>query len=152
VFKTEITGAKSDSYYESAKFTKTSELVEDGKTMLVTSERSEIGMAKTIIHEAIHSNIGITNKTEDQKHNVFSNKRNTLLTALKEYNTDNNLGYTPEQLDMLSWEGLHQSNAFKTHINDQAKVNGTTYEDEYKKWANEIDKIAWKETKKEEKK
>jgi RHS repeat-associated protein len=152
VVKKEVTGAKSDSYYGETAATRTKEIVEDGKTMVVTSQRSEIGMAKTLIHEAVHAKIGVTNKNDDDDHNTFSTYRNTLVTALKEYNTDNKLGFTDEQLDMLSWEGIHKSKAFKTHLQDLAKKNGTTYDAEYNKWNAEITKIAWKQTKKEEKK
>lgn len=152
VTKKEMTGAKSDSYYGETPRTTTTETVENGKTMVVTYERSEIGMAKTLIHEAIHAKIGLTNKTDDADHNTFSTFRNSLLTALKEYNTNNKMGFTGEQLEMLSWEGVDKSAAFKTHLEDLAKKNGTTFEEEHNKWSTEVSKMGWKETKKEEKK
>ncbi len=152
VIKKEMTGAKSDSYYGETIFTKTKEITEGDKTMVVTMERSEIGMAKTLIHEGLHAKIGLTNKNDDDNHDTFSSYRGSLLTALKEYNTDSKLGFTDGQLEALSWEGIHKSSAFKTYLTDLSTKNGTTYDEEYNKWNTTISSIAWKETKKEEKK
>jgi hypothetical protein len=124
----------------------------DGKTMVVSMGRTEIGMAKTLIHEAIHAKIGLTNKDDDANHNTFSTYQSTMLSALKEYNTDNKLGFSDSQIEALSWEGAQKSDAFKTYINGIAEKNGTTYDQEYKNWYNTIEQMGWKETKKEEKK
>jgi RHS repeat-associated protein len=133
-----IIGASADSYYN-PEFTNVSvsELKDGtGKTWIRTAYRSEIGIAKTVIHEAIHAKIGAsTFDDDDSKHDYYnSNYRNVLLNALKEYNTDNKLGYSDNQLEALTWEGLDGSKGFKDYIKDKAKTNKTTYDEEYKIW------------------
>jgi RHS repeat-associated protein len=148
VIKEALTGAKSDSYYGETAFSKTVTSKIDGNDVSTSYERSEIGIAKTLIHEAVHAKIDLKNIDDDASHNTYSSYRGLVLDGLKEYNTDNKLGFTGSQLEALSWEGIQKSDAFKTYITDLATQNKTTYGDEYKKWKSTIDEIAWKEVKK----
>ena len=76
-----VTGAKSDSYYAEYVFK------QEGYNI------SEIAIAGTLIHEAIHGKIAsISIKGENDSHDTFNNYHNDFLKALTEYNTDNNLG------------------------------------------------------------
>jgi hypothetical protein len=96
-------------------------------------------MAKTLIHEALHAKIGLTNKDDDLTHNTFSTYQGVMLSALKEYNKDNKLGFSDNQMEALSWEGVQKSKAFQNYVNGIAEKNGTTYEEEYKNWKDTIE-------------
>jgi hypothetical protein len=74
-----------------------------------------------------------------------------IFKGLIEYNTENNLGYSNEQLEQLSWSGMTESKALKNYISRLAKKNMTTTEEEYKKWYNSVSQIKFKETIEEKK-
>jgi len=152
VLSKNITGVESNSYYGETAQSKTSEIVEDGKTMIVTMNKTDIANVKTLFHEAIHANIATTFTNDDDAHNSYSKYQSTLLKGLKEYNTDNKLGYSDDQLTQLSWAGIHESKGFKSYITGLSKANGTTYDEEYSKWNKAVQDLQWKETKREEKK
>ena len=134
-----IVGVEAKSYYEESVLTKNN------------FERSEIAMAGTLIHEALHAKIATTFKKEEHNHDTFMEYHDTYLNALKEYNQDNNLGYTDLQLNDLVWEGSKGSKQFKEYIQKLSKANGNTYEEELKSHNERISKIIWKERKNEEK-
>lgn len=130
-----VTGAKSDSYYAEYVFK------QEGYDI------SEIAIASTLIHEAIHGKIAsISIKGENDGHNTFNNYHNDFLKALKEYNTDNNLGYSDQQLLDLSWQGTEKSKQFKSYIDNLAKENNSTYEAEYKNFKTRLQEIIWQKT------
>lgn len=108
-------------------------------------ERSEIAMAGTLIHEALHAKIATTFKNDDDNHTTFMEYHTTYLDALKEYNRDNNLDYTDQQLNDLSWEGSKKSKQFRNYIEKNAKTNGTTYEEELKSYNNRVNEVIWNE-------
>ena len=124
-----------------------------GKSALTANnfEKSEIAMVGTLVHEALHSKIATTFSNDDDNHTFFMNYHDTYLNALKEYNQDNNLGYTDQQLNDLVWEGSYKSKQFKDYIQKLSKANGNTYEEELKSHNERISKIIWKERKNEEK-
>ena len=124
-----------------------------GKSALTANnfEKSEIAMAGTLIHEALHAKIATTFKKEEHNHDTFMEYHDTYLNALKEYNQDNNLGYTDLQLNDLVWEGSKESKQFKDYIQKLSKANGNTYEEELKSYNERVSKIIWKERKNEEK-
>ena len=108
-------------------------------------------MVGTLVHEALHAKIATTFSNDDDNHTFFMNYHDTYLNALKEYNQDNNLGYTDQQLNDLVWEGSHKSKQFKDYIQKLSKANGNTYEEELKSYNERVSKIIWKERKNEEK-
>lgn len=124
-----------------------------GKSALTANnfEKSEITMVGTLVHEALHAKIATTFSNEDNNHTFFMNYHDTYLNALKEYNQDNNLGYTDQQLNDLVWEGSHKSKQFKDYVQKLSKANGNTYEEELKSYNERVSKIIWKERKNEEK-
>ena len=67
-----------------------------------------------------------------------------MLGALKDYNEQNNLGYTDAQLDDLFWQGTTRSKQFNAHFAELAKANGTTKQEEIDKWSARISAIAYK--------
>ncbi|RFM29277.1 hypothetical protein DXN04_33570 [Chitinophaga silvisoli] len=145
VISEEIVGTTALSYYGTAPLTKTKEVVEDGKTVIKVYEKTEIGIAKTIIHEAIHTMIGTHKHGDDLPHDYYSQYQAMLLSALKEYNQENKLGYTDEQLTQLSWTGIIESKAFKKYITDLSVKNNTTYKEEYSKWYKGQEAVNYKE-------
>ncbi len=107
-----VTGAKTDSYYAEYVFK------QEGYNI------SEIAIAGTLIHEAIHGKIvSISIKGENDSHDTFNKYHNDFLKALTEYNTDNNLGYSDQQLLDLSWQGTEKSKQFQSYIDNLAKEN-----------------------------
>jgi hypothetical protein len=90
-------------------------------------ELSEIAKVQVLLHEIIHANNKLDNiKTPD--HNDFD--REKVLLGLIEYNETNNLGYSNDDLEILSWCGLTQSKDFTEYINSQAEKNGNSKEKE----------------------
>ncbi|MBA3706159.1 MAG: RHS repeat-associated core domain-containing protein, partial [Bacteroidetes bacterium] len=164
-----IVAMKAVTFVSLEKLTKSIVETKDGKTIQTTYERSEISQAKTLIHEALHAFIRLTvpslpkpeknatkeeiekyKKAQDQSHDIYSGYINKLVAALIEYNTENKLGYTKEQLTALAWQGVEDSAAFKTYLNDLAKKNKTTYEEEYKKWDELTSELTWVNPKEKE--
>jgi RHS repeat-associated protein len=116
-----------------------------------TYERSEIGKARTIIHEGSHSYLGAKGIKEGGDHSTFNAYRSMMVDALKEYNTDNKLGYTDDQLNELSYGGTRGSKQFKSYIQGLADKNGTSYDDELKGFDRRISEMEWKLVKTEKK-
>lgn len=116
-----------------------------------TYERSEIGKARNIIHEGLHSYLGAKGIKEGDGHNTFNTYRSMMVDALKEYNTDNMLGYTDDQLNELSYVGTRGSKQFKGYIQGLADKNGTSYDDELKGFDKRISEMEWKLVKTEKK-
>lgn len=81
--------------------------------------RNEIAMAGTLIHEALHARQFIDRLAlDDPNHSEFIRlARTQYIQALQEYRKTNNLEYTYEQMEMLSWEGSTDSDLFKKYLN-----------------------------------
>lgn len=90
-------------------------------------EQSEIAMAKTLIHEAIHAVDGLTQR-KTPNHNGFDQA--SVLAGLLEYNSAYNLGYSNEDLEILSWSGLQDSAEYTDFIKHRAETNNRSYEEE----------------------
>ena len=90
-------------------------------------DQSEIAMAKTLIHEAVHAFDGLTQR-KTPNHDGFDQA--SVLAGLKEYNSMFNLGYSDEDLEILSWSGLQKSKEYKSFINSRAKENERSYDEE----------------------
>ena len=90
-------------------------------------DQSEIAMAKTLIHEAVHAFDGLTQR-KTPNHDGFDQA--SVLAGLKEYNSIFNLGYSDEDLEILSWSGLQKSKEYKSFINSRAKENERSYDEE----------------------
>jgi RHS repeat-associated protein len=100
------------------------------------SKQTEIGMVKTLLHEAIHAEDIINGIKSDPNHNGFD--RQTLFEGLKEYNSTNKLGYSNDDLEILSWSGLQDSKEFNTYINNRASQNNRTPEVERNSFQKEL--------------
>jgi RHS repeat-associated protein len=84
---------------------------EDVKTYYNNNlSQNEIGQVKTLLHEAIH----VRDAGSQKNHNGFD--RETLLKGLQEYNSTNNLGYSDDDLEIISWGGLQDSREFDNYI------------------------------------
>jgi|GEM_PF-3037460 len=116
------------------------------------NERSEISLIRTIIHEGIHAKLALSPEiNDDDKHNKYSEYQKDVYNALTEYNKDNKLGYSDEDIEAISWGGAFDSDAFKSYINNLAKKNGTTYDEEYRKWDKTIDRVEYNKVENETK-
>lgn len=118
------------------------------------SQGSEIARATVIIHEGIHAKLAPEGFREQLDHNIFaSSYRVVVLDALTEYYKENlNSEYSDEDIETLSWLGLHESNAFNLNIFEQATKNGTSMEEETKVHAQKLEGIIHRAPSKEEKK
>lgn len=79
-----------------------------------------------------------------------------MVEALKDYNRENKLGYTGDQLNELAFNGTQNtskgdSGQFKGYIQGLENKNNTTYDEELKGFNNRISSMIWKLDKKEEK-
>ncbi len=90
-------------------------------------EFSEIAKVQVLLHEIIHANNKLDN-IQTPNHDGFD--REKVLLGLIEYNETNNLGYSNDDLEILSWCGLTKSNEFKEYINSQSRKNGNSEEKE----------------------
>ena len=90
-------------------------------------EQSEIAMVQTLLHEAIHAVDGLAER-ETPYHDGFDQA--AVLTGLMEYNEIYDLGYSNEDLEILSWSGLHDSVEYCTYIEHRAEINNRTFDEE----------------------
>jgi hypothetical protein len=118
-----------------------------------TYELSDIGKAMNIIHESLHSFVRLEkpNKGDDSTHTDFNEYREKMVSTLKEYNNDNNLGYTDDQLNEVAFTGTRESSQFKTYIQGLADKNGTSYADELTAFSSRVSSIVYKTTNSEDK-
>ena len=108
-------------------------------------ERTDFGKIRTIIHEALHSMIAINEVEKDESsHSHFNNYRDKMISALTEYNIDNNLGYDSTQINEFSYLGTKESKQFKEYIKGLSDKNGTTYENELNSFNERTSKMEWK--------
>lgn len=103
--------------------------------------RTDIGNVRIIVHEALHSYLGVQGIDEDPNHDTFDASRQMVVAALSEYNIKHSLRYTEEQIDELSYtEG---STPLKNHITELTKRNNTTYDHELQNYRQRIDAMTW---------
>ena len=92
-------------------------------------EQSEIAKVKTMLHEAVHAYDGLYNRTTPN-HTGFD--RISVMEGLIEYNKTFNLGYSDEDMEILSWSGLQQSEEYGKYIEERTKRSGHSMEVEKK--------------------
>jgi RHS repeat-associated protein len=145
-----ITSAESNQAYAETPLIKT---VTSGD-YIYTYERTDIGKVRTIIHEGLHSYLGAKGIEEGDEHTTFNTYRSMMVDALKEYNTDNKLGFTDDQLNELAYLGTKGSSQFKSYIQGIADKNVTKYDDELNAFNKRISDLEYKlvKTEKVEKK
>ena len=90
-------------------------------------DQCEIAMVKTLLHEAVHAEDGLSRR-KTPSHNGFD--QSSVLSGLIEYNSTYNLGYSTEELEILSWSGLEESEEYKGFIERRATINKRTFEEE----------------------
>ena len=98
-------------------------------------ELSEIAKVQVLLHEIIHANNKL-DKIQTPNHNGFD--REKVLLGLIEYNNTNNLGYSNNDLEILSWCGLTKSNEFKEYISNQSGKSGKSEEEEIQTFNNRL--------------
>lgn len=114
-----------------------------------TYERTEIGKVTDIIHEALHAYLSIKQISGGADHTVFNQYRSLLIDTLSEYNNDNNLGYTANQINELAFKGTYGSNSlapseqFSCYIQGLSEKNGTTYTEEFKSYLERVSNLNW---------
>jgi hypothetical protein len=151
VISRRITGARAESYYGEKTTRDTDEEVSEGKTFSVEYERTTIGLVKSMLHEAVHAKIGTTSVNDDENHDNYSINQGKILAGLKEYNTENNLGYSDNDLEVLSWEGSQKSNAFNSYIACMAEKNNESFSMSKVRWYLHNRSVSWSEKSREEK-
>lgn len=62
---------------------------------------------------------------------------------MQEYAKANEIKLSKEEAGLLSWTGLENTKAFTTYIDGQAKANGTTADEERKKYTEARDNLIW---------
>ena len=90
-------------------------------------DQCEIAMVKTLLHEAVHAKDGLTQR-ETPSHNGFDQA--SVLAGLIEYNSTYELGYSTEELEILSWSGIEKSEEYKGFIEHRAAMNNRTFDEE----------------------
>ncbi|WP_072362394.1 RHS repeat-associated core domain-containing protein [Chitinophaga sancti] len=132
--------------YSLSKLSSKAERNDGAETTIYTRSFTEIGRAQIMIHEAIHAMIGTTiGEKDDNNHNAVASHRQMLVDGLKEYNTKYKLGYSDEDLEVLSWQGLEASDGYKNLIQGFADKNKTTVKEEGEKFKDKMFKLSWKE-------
>ena len=111
--------------------------------LINTYERSEIGKATDIIHEALHAYSTANNIPTGANHNVFNEYRDLMISTLLEYNSDNKLGFTYNQINELAYKGTTNSTEFSTYIQTLANTNKTSYNTELANYDKRLSDLNW---------
>jgi RHS repeat-associated protein len=126
------------------------------KTMKVTDEqgnsysRNKIDIAALLIHEGIHSLMNAKGEIEsgegDNSHKDYGKYFDKSLSALKEYNTDNKLGYSDNQLTEITLFRMQDSDKFKEYINGKVtdSKGSSSYEEEVANLNSRVSALVWK--------
>ena len=67
--------------------------------------------------------------------------RESVLKGLIEYNNTNNLGYSKEDLEIISWMGLEKSDEFKEYIKQKSENSGRTLDEEKQSFENNLNML-----------
>ena len=95
---------------------------------------TEMGQALNMLHEAGHANLIAMGERADEK-GLAATLHDDIVQGLNEYNTQNNLGYSKENIELISWYGLQLSPEYDERFN----LTGMDHKsDEYKAKVNEI--------------
>jgi RHS repeat-associated protein len=113
------------------------------------NETNDIALATSIVHEVLHAFIlnqrgnGVKgfegNRRDDpEDHELMATKfRDKIVSAITEYSEEKKLGYSKEDIDVLSWAGLQDTKAFQSKYKT---------EKEQSDWKAAFDKLATKTT------
>ena len=101
--------------------------------------QSEIGLVKTLLHEAVHAAGNINGISQPENHEGFD--RQTVLNGLIEYNDSYSLGFSFENLEAISWSGCQDSPEFRNYISERAAQNNITYDEQFANWTIEVHAI-----------
>ncbi|WP_460552060.1 hypothetical protein [Ferruginibacter profundus] len=115
---------------------------------------SDIALAGVVIHEALHAFIlnqrgeGVAGfeqgRNDPEDHELIATKfRDQIVSALTDYNHNTKSGFSKEQINVLSWAGLQDTEAFKKEYDTKEKQAA---------WKTEFDKLAYKSTVEKDKK
>ena len=102
-------------------------------------KQNEIGMVKTLLHEAVHARDILNGIFIPKNHDGFD--RISVLDGLKEYNKNFKLGYSDDELEIISWGGLTKSAEFKDFMKTKAEKNKTSIEIETENYKTLIRKL-----------
>lgn len=103
--------------------------------------QNEIGMVKTLLHEAIHAKNALDGILNPDNHDGFD--RATLLAGLKEHNETHSLGYSESDLEIISWSGLTKSKEFDSYLQERSNKSGNSKDQEFRNWKIEITKLIY---------
>jgi RHS repeat-associated protein len=105
---------------------------------------TDIGLATALVHETIHAyilnqrangdkNFDADPGTDPEDHEMMATKfRGDIVTALTEYSEKVKLDYSKADIEVLSWQGLQDTEAFNSAFKTQ---------DERDKWKKALDKL-----------
>lgn len=102
------------------------------------TELSEIVKVQVLLHEMVHSDNDLK-KIKTPNHTGFD--RESVLKGLIEYNNTNNLGYSKEDLEIISWIGLEKSDEFKEYIKQKSENSGRTLDEEKQSFENNLNML-----------
>ena len=124
----DMTGKLTTNLFNSDKFNTVEYNDFEGGTYSVSYGRSDIAMARTLIHEAIHAKLGSEGVTIKDNHEMMAapELRQVIVEGLKQYAKEANIEYTDKELNSLSWGGLEGTDAFKSLSKDEQKEITTT--------------------------
>jgi RHS repeat-associated protein len=152
----EVTGTRKESRLEGItaltsqtdfyKFGETRSVNVDGKTE--TRGLNEAGRALVVLHEGLHAGIQKEGGIEYAGHKQMiagdpNSYRSDIEQGLKEYNEQNNLGLSKEQVNNLSYYGLQGTNEFDTHFG--LNKNDADYAEKQKAVIDGLDKLIYTE-------
>ena len=111
-------------------------------TIYLSSNRkkTEIGLVETFLHEAVHARDIANLTTGSKSHEGFD--REAVLDGLIEYNDTFGLGYSFEQLEIISWGGCQNSPEFQNYIEEKAAQNNITYNKQLSNWKKEFYRLS----------
>lgn len=95
-------------------------------------KRTDISMARTLIHEAIHSNITINNMDlsaygNNQHEYMAIESRDIIKQGLREFITVAGFSLSEGQLEMLSWGGLERTEAYQDMLQNFTQEERTNF-------------------------
>ncbi|MFI5151329.1 MAG: hypothetical protein ACHQRM_16480 [Bacteroidia bacterium] len=109
--------------------------VKDEKNNIITTPRSEIAIARTQIHEAIHAWLINGGNYGDHHEYMAAHLRKDIVSGLKEYAKQNKIeGLTEQNFQDLSWVGLTDTKAFNSTFKTAA---------DKKAWQARTDKVEY---------
>jgi len=93
-----------------------------------TTRRTDIAIARTLIHETMHAYLAVNsshleNYAGDDHEYMAEFMREDLKTGIKEYADKHGIQLDEDDLETLSWAGLHETDAWKNVYDTPEKQN-----------------------------